>query len=170
MNFIDFDFAANKARSDHVADLLRHAGVRFEQRVETETGRRPVYVIAVHADDNSLAEELRAEATRRENEAFIRTQRFVRQPYTNKDMLVAREPNEAGYLVSGVYQGEPFDETRFRLVREGWDHEHCYLCWAKVLPGDVWWATKPANYDNEIGLCVDCYTAMFGSVSDDSSG
>ncbi|MBA2227503.1 hypothetical protein [Thermogemmata fonticola] len=77
-------------------------------------------------------------------------------------MLLALESNEAGYYVSGIYHGEPFAPTRYRLVRGGWDHEHCYLCWAKVFPGEEWWVAHPANCEDEIGLCLDCYARLFG--------
>jgi hypothetical protein len=161
MKFKEFDVAGKKERSDRLADMLRAAGIRFEQRTMTKAGRGPVYVIRVHPEDLGRAGEVHAEATRREDEAFVRTLQFVRRTYGGQDMLIALEPNEAGYYASRVYHGEPFDPTRSRVVRGGWDHEHCYLCWAKVLPGEEWWATHPANFENEIGLCLDCYARLF---------
>jgi hypothetical protein len=74
-------------------------------------------------------------------------------------MLMAREPDDAGFYVSGLYHGEPFDETRFRVVKGGWDHEHCHICFAKVLPGEEWWAAEPPH---ELGLCLACYARLFG--------
>ena len=50
MNFEDFHIVALKETSDRIADLLRRAGVRIQQRVITEIGR-PEYLIAVHSDD-----------------------------------------------------------------------------------------------------------------------
>ena len=78
-------------------------------------------------------------------------------------MLLTVEPNEAGNRVSEIYHGETFDGTKFRLVRGGWDHEHCYLCWAKVLPRNEWWVTHPPNFVDEIGLCLDCYVRVIGT-------
>ena len=160
MNYKEFDVVGGKEHSDRLADLLRAAGIRLEQHAVTEAGRRSVHVISVHPEDLRRAGELHAEATRREREAFVRTLGFVRRPYSDQDMLLALEPNDAGCYVSSVYHGEPFDSAQYRLVRGGWDHEHCYLCCAKVLPGDEWWTTHPANYDNEIGLCSECYTSQ----------
>jgi hypothetical protein len=77
-------------------------------------------------------------------------------------MLLALEPNEVGFYISGAYHGEPFDPARFRIVRGGWDHEHCYLCSAKVLPGEEWWATHPPKFEDEIGLCLGCHARIFG--------
>ncbi len=161
MGYEEFD-VADKEHSDRLADLLRAAGIRFEQRAATDARRRAAYVISVHPEDLGRANEVHAEATRRENEAFVRTLRFVRRPYSDQDMLLTLQPNDAGYYASSVYHGEPFDPTRYRVVRGGWDHEHCYLCWAKVLPGEEWWATHPANFEDEIGLCLDCYSRLFG--------
>jgi hypothetical protein len=160
MDYKEFD-VAGKEHSDRLADLLRAAGIRIEQRAVTEPGRRPVTVISVHPEDLGRANEIDAEARRQEDEAFVRTLHFVRRLYSDQDMLLALEPNDAGYYASHVYHGEPFDPAQYRVVRGGWDHEHCYLCWAKVLPGEEWWATYSANCENEIGLCLDCYSSLF---------
>jgi hypothetical protein len=162
MDSKEFDVTADKDLSDRLADLLREAGIRFEQCTVTDRGRQPLYIIRVHPEDLQRAHDVHAEATRREMEAFVRTLRFVRCPFSNQDMLLALEPNEAGYYVSAIYHGEPFDPTRYRVVRGGWDHEHCYLCWAKVLSGEEWWVAHPATGENEIGLCLDCYARLFG--------
>src|SRR5438045_3582963 len=130
MNYQEYDVVAGKEHSDRLADSLRAAGIRFEQRTVTEPGRRLVYVINVHPDDLGRADEVHEEAMRREKEAFVRTLRFNRRPYCDQDMLESLEPNDAGYYGSFVYHGEPFDQARYRVVRGGWDHEHCYLCWA----------------------------------------
>ncbi len=157
----EFD-VAGKESSDRLAGLLRAAGIRFEQRALTETRRRPVYSISVHPEDVAQADELRAEDTRREKDAFVRTLHLVRRPYGVRNMLVALKPNEDGLYASCVYDGAPFDPTRYRVVGGGWDHEHCLLCWANVQPGDEWWATNPASMEDEFGLCLDCYSRLFG--------
>jgi hypothetical protein len=96
---------------------------------------------------------------RREREERARQHRYVRQRFTDQDMLEALEANEAGFYASFPYYGEQYDETRFRFVRGGWDHEHCCVCPVKVLPGDDWWGAEPPH---EIGLCLDCYARLFG--------
>jgi len=84
---------------------------------------------------------------------------FSRQPYAAEDMLIAREPNEAGFFASHPYHGGQFDEVRFRLVRVGWDHDHCFVCTLTIKPGDEWWAAEPPD---EVGLCSECYGCLFG--------
>src|SRR5262245_43056976 len=149
--------------SDRLADLLRVAGIRFTQRPVDDPARKSVYVIRVHPADLDRANELHAQDVRRQRETFLRTLPFVRRRYSDKDMLETLEPNSAGYYASSVYHGEPFDPARYRLVRGGWDHEHCYLCRAKVLAGEEWWTSHPPKFQDEIGLCLDCYARQFGS-------
>src|SRR2546430_14818287 len=96
---------------------------------------------------------------RRELEETARRLRYTRQPYTAEDMLIAREPNEAGLFASHAYYGGPFDESRFRLIPAGWDHDHCWVCFAKGEPGDEWWAAEPPD---EGGLCLECHARLFG--------
>jgi hypothetical protein len=57
MNFEDFHIVAVKQTSERIADLLRRAGIRIQQRVITEIGR-PEYVIAVHPDDLERAAQV----------------------------------------------------------------------------------------------------------------
>jgi hypothetical protein len=97
-------------------------------------------------------------AHRRRLEEIIRGLRFVRQPYTAEDMLIAREPNEAGFYASHPYHGERFDPTKYRLIRAGWGHDHCFLCAATIRPGEEWWAAEPPD---EVGVCLTCHARMF---------
>jgi hypothetical protein len=76
--------------------------------------------------------------------------KYHRQPYAAEDMLIAREPND----------GRPFDTSRFRLIKGGWDHDHCYICTATISPGDAWWAAEPPD---KVGLCPDCHAQLFGT-------
>src|SRR6516225_6725530 len=121
MKYKEFDVAA-KEHSDRLADLLRAAGVRFTQRPVKDPARQSVYAIRVHPADLVRANEVHAEAVRREGEALVRTLRLVCRRYSAKDMLEALEPNSAGYYASGVHHGEPFDPARYRVVRGGCDH------------------------------------------------
>jgi hypothetical protein len=131
----------------------------------------PEKVIEVHPDSDTafsvagdsplevwVAMKHQFEEMRREAEEFARRQRFVRQRFTDQDMLMAREPNEAGYYASCPYHGEPYDETRFRVVPGGWDHEHCFVCMAKVLLNEEWWRAEPPQ---QVGLCLECYARLF---------
>lgn len=163
LKYKEFDVVSVKEKSDAVAEMLSKAGIRFTQRISKPRTIRPVFVIAVHPDDVTQADQVQMAARQREFEDFARSLSFVRRPFSDKDMLVAREPNDAGYYISGIYHGEVFDETKFRVVKGGWDHAHCYICCAKVLPGDEWWATLPPNYEDEIGLCMACHARLFGS-------
>jgi hypothetical protein len=97
---------------------------------------------------------------RREKEEIARGLRYCRRVYAAEDMIETREPNEAGFYASHPYDGGPFDESRFRLVKAGWDHDHCFMCVVTVEPGDEWWAAEPPD---EIGLCLTCYSRLFGS-------
>lgn len=85
--------------------------------------------------------------------------KYHRQHYTAEDMLIAREPNEAGFFASHPHDGGLFDAKRFRLVKGGWDHDHCFICKATVEPGDTWWAAEPPD---EVGLCLACHGELFG--------
>ena len=47
------------------------------------------------------------------------------------------------------------------LIARGWDHEHCFLCWRKISPGED---DNDAGYsDGQEWLCEDCYQAYIAS-------
>lgn len=132
----------------------------------------PGKVIEVHPDSDTafsvdgnsplevwLAMKHQLDEMRRKAEERARRHRYVRQRFADQDMLIAREPNQAGFYASFPYHGEPYEEARFRVVRGGWDHEHCCVCGAKVLMDDDWWRAEPPD---EIGLCLDCHARLFG--------
>src|SRR5947209_2231908 len=106
---------------------------------------------------SDASEEL--EATRRECARKARQHRYTKKRFTPGPALVSLQPNEAGFYSSCPYHGEPFDSTRFRLVEGDWDHEHCYICFERIEPGDMWWAAAPPQ---EIGLCLACHSELFG--------
>jgi hypothetical protein len=157
MQYIDVDFTTSAENSAERVGLLRGAGVRVEQRLVVEPDRRPVHITAVHPDDLQRAEDMLAAAARVERERYVRGLRLVRVPYAEVEMLVTREPCEAGLYASFPYDGRPFDHARLRHVPGGWDHEHCELCAAKVLPGDEWWAAEGDGRSDPVGVCLACH-------------
>jgi hypothetical protein len=162
MKFKEVDSRCNREKSDALAHLLKEGGIRFEQRCVTRPRARRVYVLDVHPDDLAAAAKIVSDAERRERDGLVRRLALVRERFASKNMLIARDPNEAGYYISSAYNGETFDDTRFKLVRGGWDHQHCFLCDHKVWPGDEWWSAKPPG---EIGLCLDCHHRLFAGDS-----
>jgi len=47
----------------------------------------------------------------------------------------------------------------WELVEDGWDHEHCDVCWAKITDGMLYWP----NVDPDAGhvdLCDACYVRV----------
>ena len=78
----------------------------------------------------------------------------------------SRDGNE--WHMSRPYRGEPFDPGEYELQDDGWDHEHCDVCWARVEDGMAYWP----NVDPDAGhvdLCEACYPlvmALLGAASD----
>src|SRR5690606_14573242 len=68
------------------------------------------------------------------------------------------EPSPAvEHCVAGVRVLGPAsaDSPGANVVADGWDHEHCELCWAKIslMAGDA-----PEGYaDGKTWICAECY-------------
>jgi hypothetical protein len=62
---------------------------------------------------------------------------------------------EGGHRVLFLYDGKPFDSSRFTLEPKVWDHEHCAICSAHIPAMTVCHVTKPGQ--PYFSLCVGCY-------------
>jgi hypothetical protein len=49
-----------------------------------------------------------------------------------------------------AFRGEAYDESVWTVVPNGWDHEHCCLCWCTIVDGMTYWAN-----DREIDILCD---------------
>jgi hypothetical protein len=76
------------------------------------------------------------------------------------DTLALRQPIEGKWVVCQPYRGQHFDPKLYRLVPGGWDHDHCCVCAATILPGDEWWTSL---LPDDVGLCLACHARLFGS-------
>lgn len=76
---------------------------------------------------------------------------FVLQTFRKSPAMVAREPVN-GHRMWTKYDPAVFDERVYELVPDMWDHEHCVICWDKILDGDGFWE----NGDGRI-LCEECH-------------
>jgi hypothetical protein len=83
-----------------------------------------------------------------------RGRRFVRRVFKSYPSLRSIEPDEEGYYYSVPYTGQEYDPAQLRVCEDGWDHEHCYVCWADIDPGDDYWHNDDP-WDLE--LCLACY-------------
>ena len=63
---------------------------------------------------------------------------------------------EAEARAASVVSDEPFDPGEFELREGGWDHEHCDVCWAKVVDGMAYWPNVDPDA-GQVDLCEACY-------------
>ena len=63
-------------------------------------------------------------------------------------------PVEGGHRVLILYEGGPFNDTRFTLVKGAWDHEHCSRCGDTIEPMTLCWVTRSGRH---VLLDEKCY-------------
>jgi hypothetical protein len=63
-------------------------------------------------------------------------------------------PVDGGHRALILYEGGPFNETRFTLVKGAWDHEHCSRCGDTIEPMTLCWVTRSGRY---VLLDEKCY-------------
>lgn len=67
-----------------------------------------------------------------------------------------------GGVVSS-YRGQSFDPQKIDLVPEGWDHDHCAICWWKLHATED--EQEGVGYTDGRGawVCTECYQQFLGS-------
>jgi hypothetical protein len=76
--------------------------------------------------------------TRDKDFATVSDRCFSRKVFHPYPSLRLRHPQN-GLNQWKPYRGEAFDGDEWELEAGGWDHEHCSLCFAKILDGMSYW-------------------------------
>ena len=87
--------------------------------------------------------------TRDQQMADVVDRQFTQRTFHVYPSLRAKRPVD-GWIQSKPYHGEQFDETDWSLTPGGWDHEHCFLCYARISDGMTYWAN-----DREVNILCD---------------
>jgi hypothetical protein len=77
---------------------------------------------------------------------------FVQLTFHPKPGLIAKAPVHK-HRMWKEYKGQAYDPAEYDKVDGYWDHEHCGICWFKILDGHTYWANKDAVKL----LCDACY-------------
>ncbi len=85
----------------------------------------------------------------------IADRNFVERTFFSHPALVAKEPAD-GRRMWQDYHGEAYDTSKFDLVEDMWDHEHCSVCWFTIKDGYTYWE----NGNRIKLLCDACYEAL----------
>jgi hypothetical protein len=86
------------------------------------------------------------------------SRRWKKEKFTPRD-AVDLWPTDAIRALRLRREGE--DVINGDLIAGGWDHEHCFLCWRKILQGED--DTDTGYSDGEKWLCEDCYRTYIAS-------
>lgn len=80
-----------------------------------------------------------------------------KQTFESKDMLA--RVGDGCHFGHQVVEGEPLEGE---LVKGGWDHEHCLLCWKKISPNKEE-ELNEGYTDGKEWLCQACYELYVAS-------
>ena len=65
------------------------------------------------------------------------------------------------------YWGQSYDPTRFDLVDDAWDHDHCEFCWATVSSEPSWGGYSSAYTDTDgYWICPICFERIIQAGED----
>lgn len=86
--------------------------------------------------------------------ADCQNEAWEERAWVPSDMLVDRRGGRMS-----LYVGQTYDPAKIDLVKGGWNHDHCEICW--------WDLYESADPDHGIGytngerwLCTECYAKL----------
>ncbi len=88
----------------------------------------------------------------------IRDLNFTQRTFHPKAALIAKELVNGSRLCK-EYKGGDFDQNEFEKKDAFWDHEHCAICWFKILDGHTYWQNQGAVTI----LCDACHEHLRGA-------
>jgi hypothetical protein len=98
-------------------------------------------------------------SVRHQDIAQVIDRQFTQSVFHSYPSLRSQHPVD-GWTESKPYHGEPFNEAEWTLKPDGWNHEHCSLCYATITDGMTYWAN-----DREVTiLCDYCYDHYKGQL------
>ncbi len=81
---------------------------------------------------------------------YCRGLQWHREPWVRRDALVQRTGT------TSLYVGQRYDPAYYELVRGGWSHDHCEICW--------WTLSEGGDEEHSVGytdgrrwICSECY-------------
>jgi len=99
--------------------------------------------VRIHGSDWKLADVEDAVA-------FCQEHRWRREQWVRRDALVQRTGT------TSLYTGQRYDPAYCELVRGGWSHDHCEICW--------WTLSEGGDEEHSVGytvggrwICSECY-------------
>ncbi|WP_159076361.1 hypothetical protein [Flagellimonas amoyensis] len=58
-----------------------------------------------------------------------------------------------------LYTGQKYDESKVTLIKGGWAHDHCEICYATISEGEATSEYEVEGYHSEFEwICKNCFT------------
>lgn len=145
------------------AELLRQFGVEFSCVQAGMTRLRPpVLPWPKELQDYRVETRKNAQGVCLEESKLGSFFHWEKHPCIPRDALVKRDSGCAM-----LYHGENYDANEFELVKQGWTHDHCMICWRMLYSADD--PEQSVGYTNgQEWLCENCYAVVI--AGEESSG
>jgi hypothetical protein len=87
-------------------------------------------------------------------ESVDKTQNWTKVRFESTDAVQVIETARDGKQIRGIRKLKPGEQLSSSavVIKNGWDHEHCELCWTHVDPGDYAYRNERDSW-----LCLNCF-------------
>ena len=89
-----------------------------------------------------------------ESVKYCRSKKWQKASWKRRPALIAKKGG-----ASSLYIGQTFDPEKFNLVEDGWEHDHCEICWWTLCDSDN--PEENTGYtDGKDWVCSECYEKL----------
>ena len=87
-------------------------------------------------------------------EFVAKSEKWTKVLFHSTDAVEVTETAGDGKPIRGIRKLKAGEElpSGAVVVKDGWDHEHCEVCWTHVNPGDYAYRNERDEW-----LCVNCF-------------
>jgi len=101
--------------------------------------------VKIHGDDWKLS-DIQDEID------WCKKQSWVQKKWKATQALIHKNGGRASQ-----YLGQKFDPEKIDLVEDGWDHDHCLICWHTLFDSEEKEDNSGRTDGNGNWVCLECY-------------
>ena len=90
-----------------------------------------------------------------ESAVELRRQKWTLRPWKKRPVLASLEGRN-----SVLYTGQPYDAKRYTVIPDGWNHDHCELCWQTISDFTDENTIDTAYTDGSKWVCPGCFQGV----------
>lgn len=96
--------------------------------------------------------------------------KWVKTEFKTKDCYGQRDEKTGQFVLSHPSFKPDANDKSWELIKDAWDHEHCFICWETICDKDCHESTYYVRQEDEQCVCENCYEKYVAKKNWDFEG